>query len=221
MAYLIKVAAGIASLTVVAVQYFTFLNFGPFRYQLSAITMLLPFLISIRRIEHGVLLTVLFTPLASLPYYSLNVRYSSMLAAIFLSVLLAWLLKILFKGYELARSPIDLPVVTFSGIVILSLALVSYKLRGELLADPGSEISFSVLRTSFVFLCGPAFFFLLVNNFPGPRKVLWAMALGGLVVGILGIVEFVWNTEVFRIVPDLVGRKTCLLYTSPSPRDRG
>ena len=93
---LIKGFIVLVVLVILAAEYFTLLQFGSLRLPLSVVTMLVPFLIGLRRMEYGILLLVFFTPIISLFYYSLNVRYSSLLAAVFLSVFLAWLVKILW-----------------------------------------------------------------------------------------------------------------------------
>ena len=60
-----------------AAEYVTFLQFGPLRYILFGTTMLIPFLISLWRMEYGIILVLSSVPVVNVFYYALNVRYSS------------------------------------------------------------------------------------------------------------------------------------------------
>ena len=226
--FLIKALILLACFIVLSAEFFTFLQFGSLRYPLSALTILIPFLISLKWIEYGILLLVFSTPIISLFYYSLDVRYSSLLAAMFLSVFLAWLVR-LFMEPRLARCPLNRPLMAFAGAVLISLGIVFHRLREHTMEFvSGSELAFSIFRTGFVYLCGCAFFFLFVNNIRDEKalkRVIWTMLISGLGVGILGLVEYFGKAEVFYLLPAVVKERTVvppgsgqsLIATFPNP----
>ena len=201
---------------VLAAEYVTFLQFGPLRYILFVMTMLVPFLISLWRMEYGIMLVLSSVPVVNVFYYALNVRYSSIPAAIFMSVFLAWLARLFLGKARFVRNPLNLPTTAFAGTVILALLTSSFKLRGYFLGAMGGEgkfgeLSFSVLRTGFILLCGAGAALFFANNLTDEgrrRRALWAMFVACLGVGVIGILEWVGGKEVFFMIPRLVREVT-------------
>ena len=203
-----------AVLTSFAVEYFTFLQFGPLRWPLFFAVMLAPFLLTLLSTEYGVLLVLFLAPIINVFYYALNVRYSSLTAAVFVSAFLAWALKILAGRAELVRTPLDRPVAALGGATVLSLAILTFKLRGYVLglatgSGGSGELAFSVLRTGFIVLCGCGAYFLFANNIKGgTERAVRVMLAACLVVGAVGLLEWVRGTKAFLLVPPVVRERT-------------
>ena len=211
-----KVLILLVGVGVIAAEYVTFLQFGPLRYPIFGMTMLVPLSISLWRIELGTILVLSSVPVVNVLYYALNVRYSSIPAAIFMSVFLAWLVRLFLGRARFVRNPLNLPMIAFAGAVTLALLTSGLKLRGYLFGAIGGEgkfgeLGFSVLRTGFILLCGIGAALFFANNLTDEgrkRRALWAMLVACLGVGVLGVLEWVWGKEVFFVIPRLVREKT-------------
>jgi len=232
----LKTLIALIGLLVLGALTVTFIQFGQVRYYLLVLTMAVPFAISLKEVKVGIYLLVFLTPIIEVFYYRLNVPYSSMLSAVFLSVFLGWLVHLLTRrDPRLVETPLNRPVMAFGGVTLLSLAITSYKLRGYLLglmtgSGDAPELALSVFRTAFILLCGCGFFFLFVNTVRGKetlRSVLGFVLAGGFVVGILGVVEYFGKVKAFYVVPAMVGKITVappsggLSSTFPNPNILG
>ncbi len=164
-------------------------------------------------LEYGIYIFVLTLPLMNQIPKLLNLPIFSSSELLFLCLLNAWLLKVIFNKQEvlLFRNPLDLPVVIFSLIVIssfLSTFITHYPLeffyKEKVLSVLKRMIfirnpyDYSYIFTSIFAILEGALLFFIVTNYAKKRTVLnriyFLLILGWGITIILGYIQYIGGT---------------------------